>query len=512
LNTASVTCSPVGFPNTYTDSDGHSVNLFQPSINVVKTGPDYSKVDDTVTYQVTIMNTSSADTPNLSLVSFSDSLVAGATAPSTCDDLLPGESCSFSYDYTVLAEDDSGEVGAQLENTATAVYSPDGFPNEITDDDGSNTWSLTLLHPAFTLDKTCETPLVVAGENATFEVVFGNTGDVDLVVEFDEDLTGTGCPAAGVPVTVPDGESLTCTVMKAADMDPGESYVENEVNAHVTLPEWTGLDNEYDDSASDVCEIYGIKSGSKWHDMNGDHFWVGEPGLSGWTIALWDITEAPVKVMDMPTGDQGEYVFNMIEPGRTYVVCEVLELGWFQTYPESGYDCSTLDPSYGKWGYEITLVSGEIEDGNNFGNNQEIGCTLTQGYWKTHADPDNEKKYDDTWDKLSNGPDTEFFDTDYSWIEIFNTPPAGGNAYIILAHQWMAATLNSLKDDDPASLASVAAEMAQAEGLLTGYATTHNDLGVPYIPDDPDRATAIAIAETLDDFNNGLVGPPHCDD
>jgi hypothetical protein len=220
--------------------------------------------------------------------------------------------------------------------------------------------------------------------------------------------------------------------------------------------------------------------------------------LTLWTVKL----SVEGEVVDTQlTGLDGCYTWEDLDPGVSYDVHEELLPGWYALTPTSKVWTAADATS----GAELTYT---------FINSQEIGCTLTQGYWKTHADPDNEKKYDDTWDKLSNGPDTEFFDTDYSWIEIFNTPPAGGNAYIILAHQWMAATLNSLKDDDPASLASVAAEMAQAEGLLTGYATTHNDLGVPYIPDDPDRATAIAIAETLDDFNNGELpgGPPHCDD
>ncbi|MRR30160.1 hypothetical protein EG834_07535, partial [bacterium] len=66
VNTASVTCSPAGFPNTLTDSAQHSVNLFQPSIELTKTGDPLSKIGDPVDYVITLANNSSADTPDLS--------------------------------------------------------------------------------------------------------------------------------------------------------------------------------------------------------------------------------------------------------------------------------------------------------------------------------------------------------------------------------------------------------------------------------------------------------------
>ena len=66
VNTASVTCSPAGWTNVLTASDGHSVDLFQASIDLTKTGADLSKIGDPVDYVITLHNTSSADTPILS--------------------------------------------------------------------------------------------------------------------------------------------------------------------------------------------------------------------------------------------------------------------------------------------------------------------------------------------------------------------------------------------------------------------------------------------------------------
>ena len=221
-------------------------------------------------------------------------------------------------------------------------------------------------------------------------MVFANTGDVDLVVVFDEDLTGAGCPAAGVPVTVGDGETLSCTVTKTADTDPGASTVDNTVNAHVTLPAMYGLDNFWDPTASDSCDIYGVKSGFKWNDLSGDGVWdqATEPGLSGWKIHFFEAgNPVPVEVI---TGADGSYAFDMVKLGVQYAVCEVLEPGFAQTFPTdpaaAGHvDCTQFGAGYGPVGYAITLASGEVHPDNNFGNwVPSKGCGFTWGYWKQH--------------------------------------------------------------------------------------------------------------------------------
>ena len=51
------------FPNTYEASAQWSTNLFQPSISIEKSGDASSKVGDTANYTITLLNTSSADSP-----------------------------------------------------------------------------------------------------------------------------------------------------------------------------------------------------------------------------------------------------------------------------------------------------------------------------------------------------------------------------------------------------------------------------------------------------------------
>lgn len=130
------------------------------------------------------------------------------------------------------------------------------------------------------------------------------------------------------------------------------------------------------------------------------------------------------------------------------------------------------------------------------------GCTLTQGYWKTHSEF-GPAPYDNTWAQLTNGASTAFYLSGGTWYSVFHTAPAG-NAYYSLAHQYMAAKLNVLAGADPTT---VAGALTAAETLLNTYTPAQ----VRALKgSNPVRSQFLTLAETLDDYNNGLIGPGHC--
>ena len=86
-----------------------------------------------------------------------------------------------------------------------------------------------------------------------------------------------------------------------------------------------------------------------------------------------------------------------------------------------------------------------------------------------------------------------------SKFSLFRTPCRLPPLFVILSHQWIAASLNVAAGTDPSA---VSAELAEAEALLN---TCVN-------PGTPDPARAIELAGILDDYNNGVIGPGHCDD
>jgi len=168
VNTATVTCSPEGFPNELTDSDSHSTNLFQPSVNLVKTGDELSKATDDVTYTITLNNTSSGDSPDLECT-ISD-LMLGLNKQVT---LASGASDVTNVPYTVLVGDPD-----PLLNTASASCSPIGFPNVL---DASDGHSINLFQPSVTIDKTadCDVLGVPVGADITYSYVINNTSSTD---------------------------------------------------------------------------------------------------------------------------------------------------------------------------------------------------------------------------------------------------------------------------------------------------------------------------------------------
>lgn len=134
VNNASVTCSPLASTFAVTDTASASTNLFQPAVEIIKTGPAYGYYGQEITYTFTINNLSSADSPNLELASLSDTILGDLMdeAPAACDSLVSGTSCTFDVKYIVP---DQGLSPQPITNVVSALYHPAGFPNNITDTD-----------------------------------------------------------------------------------------------------------------------------------------------------------------------------------------------------------------------------------------------------------------------------------------------------------------------------------------------------------------------------------------
>ena len=136
------------------------------------------------------------------------------------------------------------------------------------------------------------------------------------------------------------------------------------------------------------------------------------------------------------------------------------------------------------------------------------GCTLTQGYWKTHSTYGPASKPDATWNLLPGGagPNTVFFLSGASWYQVFWTAPAG-NAYYNLAHQYMAARLNIL--DGASAPASVSNAITAATALFNAYTPAQI---AALKGSDALRKQFIDLAGILGSYNEGRIGPGHCDE
>jgi cysteine-rich repeat protein len=121
-----------------------------------------------------------------------------------------------------------------------------------------------------------------------------------------------------------------------------------------------------------------------------------------------------------------------------------------------------------------------------------VHCTYTIGYWKTHS------RYASQPAKRTAWPINE--DTmlcGQTWYTILRTAPRT-NAWYILAHQWIGAKLNVALN--ASTTPEIDAALARGEALLAGCTISSTD-----------RAVALDAASVLDSFNNGVIGPGHCD-
>jgi hypothetical protein len=146
------------------------------------------------------------------------------------------------------------------------------------------------------------------------------------------------------------------------------------------------------------------------------------------------------------------------------------------------------------------------------------GCTLTQGYWKTHSEF-GPAPFDEDWNAYVTGneiagcddglgPDpglgasVEFLGSGVCHFDIMWTPPKGGNSYYQLAHQYIAAMLNVAGGAQNC----VETELAQARALLAKYDSSRR-----IRKKSEDEALARSLASTLASYNEGDLCAPHCD-
>jgi hypothetical protein len=165
------------------------------------------------------------------------------------------------------------------------------------------------------------------------------------------------------------------------------------------------------------------------------------------------------------TGVLSDYIEEM-DPSTQYVV-RVRALGG------GGTSESVNTPT-------MTIVSGA----------PSTNCTYTIGYWKNHPE---------AWPVLS----LQLGNVVYNQADLLAIlgEQAQGNGLIILAHQLIAAKLNIQAGADPtAASAAIAAADAQIGNLICP------PIGADYL----DPLSVNSKVNTLDNYNNGIIGPGHC--
>lgn len=164
-------------------------------------------------------------------------------------------------------------------------------------------------------------------------------------------------------------------------------------------------------------------------------------------------------------------------------------------YGTSYVFCGYANGGGGSGRSPLTLTLGAATTGGGTQN-----CTFTQGFWKTHGDGScHNGNNANVWPVASLTLGTVNY-TASQLCAILNQS-TGGNGLVSLAHQLIAAKLNIANGADGSSIAAtIAAADAQIGALVIP------PVGGGFLS----PGSTSSKTQALDDFNNGVTGPGHC--
>lgn len=235
--------------------------------------------------------------------------------------------------------------------------------------------------------------------------------------------------------------------------------------------------------------------------------WVGEPSIEFFTgMAIREALTGRLVASTHSVDDDGDRATT-----GTAVQSRVYAFNRTTPFAVEGFDTKL-------GGSDYYVGFGDMSVGFVF---EADGCTYTQGFWRNHAGQERGRSgraAPNAWpyESSSEGdpaPDTEFFLSGDTWLEVLETPTRG-NGYYVLAHQYIAAALNLLKHDPAPLPESVQEAIELAEDFFQNYGV--EDGGDRWDPDSDlpgTSSTFSELAEILDSYNNGeMEGVTHCDD
>ncbi len=250
----------------------------------------------------------------------------------------------------------------------------------------------------------------------------------------------------------------------------------------------------------------------------GDYVWIdenrdgiqdeSEPGFPDVEVELYNCQDE--FITSMLTDEYGNYLFTGLMPGDYYVKFIKPEGYEFSPMDQGGDDA--LDSDADADGYDVctNLESGESDlthDAGLYLRDME-GCTLTIGFWKNHAgfgpQEDVLSQYLPIWLGTEGGDNSLFIDADDAAMAVailkMKTYGKPFNGITKLYAQLLGAKLNIAAGADYSAIID---ELAEADAYLA------ENFWTDWKKKDK---TAIMLMSTFDDYNNGIIGPGHCDD
>jgi hypothetical protein len=460
-----------------------------------------------------------------------------ATPGDTSDDLLldaelcEDESPGVYHFSTGVGPFDVEECGqTTISNTAYTETNDTATQDSASDSVVVNCYELTVSKDANTsLDRDYDweiskTRVIVPEENdgdgdpttltldegqtytVTFEVTVDSTGFTDSNWAVEGTITvANPAPILADDVVVTD--VISGPIPADVDCDPGtlgnQNTVDIPANDSVDCTYSSALPDGTDRTNTATATLFGIGydgSADVLFDENTDITEIDE------CIDVWDDkgtadTSDDLFLGTVCIGDELPHTFSYTTDIGPFAVCGLYEFTNTASFVTTDDENDSDESGSAFYTINIDVPCPE-------------GCTLTWGYWKTH----NESFWggappDPTWELLgdvdSDGTEEfegeDFFLSGMTYFEVLTTPVAG-NAYFNLAHQYIATQLNFLDGADPTAAQDA---FDDATALFETY--TDEQIGA-LKGKNPTRQLFISLAGTLASYNEGDIGPGHCDE
>jgi hypothetical protein len=485
-----------------------SFALFRNDGVTTISGGDVVTEGETIKYRTTL---SFAGEPNCN---FSAGTLTITTPDGAVDDVSGGPIPLVSAGNPFVSEFatyvvDASDVGVDGDIDASTNYSNgESHTGTIHDSASATANKQTPFVAALVVEKTANGTfdrewtwgIEKSADQTTLDLEADETATVNYEVELTATPEDTNHEVSGtITITNPDGNP-TATINALSDIDDtlntGEIMVVDcgLTSFPVELEENESLECTYsgasdDDSASNTVTV--TTTGNV-------------PGNSDSADIVWS-TDPADEVDECVTVNDTNSNF----PGNTEV-CADDEDKTIEYSVDFGPDGADVVVECGEGSHPNTAdfitndtqTTGDDDASVDWTVTCDVSCTLTQGYWKTHNDLfKGGAASDETWELLSSGEETIFFLSGKSWFEVFNTAPKG-NAYYNLAHQYMAAYLNTLTGASVTS--EVQDALDDAETFFSANAPTATISKTV-------KAQLTSLAGTLGAYNEGEIGPGHCE-
>jgi hypothetical protein len=424
-----------------------------------------------------------------------------------------------SYQWTWTCDADEGD------NVNTATITGDDSQEALDSDDATltlNCYDLAVTKDAntsftrafdWTIDKEADqTSIGPLSSGQSFLVNYSVTVDLATPPYVDSDWSVSGT------ITIQNNNpSLAADLTNVADVVSPDIIADVDCGGATSVPADGSIDCTYSATLPNGSDRTNTATATM---QNREYYWDGSTPTN---IGTTDYSNSPAE--DVTFGEPTDLVdecidvfdtfpeFALANPGASACYNDVLPktFSYTKTFSADSYpDCATTDVDN-----TASYLATDGESGSDMWTVTVLRdcptCTLTQGYWKTHNDdfwggaPD-----DPTWYDLlpGLGASAVFFPATgntFTYFDAMWTAPAG-NAYWILARQWIAAKLNYQAGSSGGL--EVDQALAFGEALFSSYtpaevATWTNETG---------RHDVIMAAAALATFNEGVSGPGHCDD